>query len=222
MRWPLLLLVLISAPAAADRDNFYTDRPLDFSLRVGHRTLALNYGGTTVDTSVNRIGIIWRERFGERLQLGLAGGYSFLTQTNNPPTAGLELDGYHAGVVFDLDLLTLGQTGVSLQGAWLYQHVDHDDGTQQISIAWREPSVRLGADTAIGGGVRIYGGLRYGAIDGQQRLSGTLNETRTIQQTSRTGGFAGIKLSLEGNGYVGVDAVSGIDRGVSLYFGRLF
>ena len=222
MRWSILLLAFVSTAATAESDNFYTDRPLDFSLSLGHHTLTLDYGGTNVDTSVDRIGVAWRERFGERLQLGLVGGYSFLTQTNNPPTAGLELDGYHAGFSFDLDLLTLRRASVSLRGAWLYQKMDHDDGMQQISISWREPSVRLDAAAAIGGGVRVYGGLRYGTIDGTQRLSGTLNETRAIKQTDRTGGFIGLELGLEDNGYVGVSAASGFDRSVSLYFGRLF
>lgn len=222
MKWPVLLLALISTTAAAESGDFYADRPLDFTLSLSHHTLTLDYGGTRVDTGVDRIGLAWRERFSDRLQLGLIGGYSFLTQTNNPPTAGLELDGYHAGFLFDLDLLTFKHSSVSLHGAWLYQKMDHNDGTQQVSISWREPSVQLGAAASVGDGVRVYGGLRYGTIDGQQRLSGTLNETRAIQQTERAGGFAGLELELEEDGYVGVAAASGFDRRVSLYFGRLF
>lgn len=223
MRWSALLLAFVATMAAADNGNPYTDRPLDFSLRFSHHTLVLDYGGgTNVDTAVDRIGIVWREAFGKRLQLGLIGGYSFLTQTDNPPTAGLELDGYHAGFLADVDLLALGNTRVSVHGAWLYQKMDSDVGAQRTSIAWREPSLRLAATSAIGGGVQVYGGLRYGTIDGQQRLSGTLNETRTVTQTDRTGGFVGVALDLEGNGYVGISAASGIDRHTTLYFGRHF
>jgi hypothetical protein len=223
MRWSALLFAFVATTAAADNGNPYTDRPLDFSLRFSHHTLELDYGGgITVDTAVDRIGIVWREAFGERLHLGLTGGYSYLTQTDNPPTAGLELDGYHAGFLADVDLLAFGNTRVSVRGAWLYQKMDSNDGTQRVSIAWREPSLRLAATTAIGGGVQVYGGLRYGTIDGQQRLSGTLNETRTITESDRTGGFVGVALGLEGNGYVGISAASGIDRHAMLYFGRRF
>lgn len=222
MKWPILLLAFVSTTATAASDDLYADRPLDFRVSLGHHTLTLDYGGSTVGTAVDRIGLLWRERFSERLQLGLVGGYSFLTQTDNPATAGLQLNGYHAGFLFDLDLWTFRRTSVSLRGAWLYQKVDHDDGTQQVSISWREPSLQLGAAALVGDGVRVFGGLRYGTIDGEQRLSGTLNETRALKQTGRAGGFAGLELELEENGYVGVAAASGFDRSVSLYFGRLF
>lgn len=222
MKWWPLLLAGISSAAAADNGDFYTERPLDFSLGFEHRTLALDYGGATVDTAIDRIGVVWRERFGDRLDFGLIGGYSYLTQTNNAATAGIELNGYHAGVSFDLDLLAYETTKLTVQGMWVYQRLDHDDGSEQVVISWRQAEARLVAATAIGGGVNVYGGLRYGAIDGEQRLSGTVNETRTIQGVDRTGGVVGLELRLERNGYVGISAASGVDRGVNLYFGRVF
>lgn len=216
---PLLLLAIVTTTARAD---MYVEPPVDFSLRFSHHELTLDYGTSRVATQVNRVGIDWRERYGERLVLGLTGGYSFLTQTDNPPTAGRELRGYHAGVLMDVDLIARPRYGASLEAAWLYQNVDTDDGAQRVDIAWREPSVRLRAGAAVGDGVRAYAGVRYGAIDGQQRLSGTINETRTIQETDRSGGFAGLELTLEGNGYVGISAASGPDRQVDIYFGRQF
>jgi len=217
LTWALFLL---TTAAAADT-SLYTDRPLDFSLQLSHHTLDLDYGGTLVDTTVDRIGIVWRERFSDRLQLGLVGGSSYLTQSNNPPLAGRELSGYHAGLVLDFDLLTLKRGSLSLHGSWLYQKMD-DDGTQQAVISWREPSVGLRAAVAVGGGLSLYGGARYGYIDGTQRLTGPINETRKIEQKDRTGGFVGIALELEGNGYIGAMTATGIDRQTSLYFGRRF
>lgn len=216
---PFLFFVAMTTTAHAD---IYTDRPLDFSLHFSHHELTLDYGTARVATQVDRIGVDWRERYGRNLQLGLVGGYSFLTQTDNPQTAGRELRGYHAGAVLDLDLLARERYGASLEARWLYQKVDTNDGAQSVDISWREPSVRLRAGVAVTDGVRAYAGIRYGAIDGQQRLSGAINETRTIQETKRTGGFAGLELSLEGNGYVGVAAASGPDRYVGIYFGREF
>lgn len=222
MRWLFLPCFFLSAAAAAADGYPYTDRPLDFSLIFSHHTLALDYAGTPVDTSVDRVGIAWRERFGERLQLGLLGGYAFLTQSNNPPVAGQELNGYHAGFSLDLDLFRRARAGVSLHGAWLYQKVDQGDATQQAVISWREPWVELLADVTAGAGLRLYGGVRYGAIDGTQRLSGTLNETRSITETDRTGGVVGVQLELEGNGYIGAATASGPDRRTEIFFGRRF
>jgi hypothetical protein len=222
VRWLFVPCFFLSAAAAAADGYPYTDRPLDFSLIFSHHTLALDYGGPHVDTSVDRVGIAWRESFGQRLQLGLLGGYSFLTQSNNPPVAGQELNGYHAGFSLDLDLIRRARGGVSLHGAWVYQKVDHSDGTQQVVITWREPWLELRADVLVGGGLRLYGGVRYGTIDGTQRLSGTLNETRSITETDRTGGVIGAQLELEGNGYIGAAAASGPDRRTEIFFGRRF
>lgn len=221
-----LLLIALALPwaAAADENavSLYAERPLDFSLHFSQASLDLDDGNTRIDTTVERIGVAWRERYGERLQLGLFGGYAFLTQDNSPATAGRELDGYHAGFSLDLDLLTTEHVTLFLAAAWLYQRVDDGDDSQRVIISWNEPGVRLGARGLLGAGVRAYGGVRYADIDGRQRLSGTLNETRDIEQTDRTGGFFGLELLLEGDGYVGLAAESGPDREVSLYFGRRF
>lgn len=222
MRWVPFLSLFLGATAAAADSGLYAERPPDFSLSVSHHRLDLNYGGTSVDTTVDRIGVAWRERFGERLELGLAGGYSFLTQSNNPPLAGRELSGYHAGFLLDLDLLTYARGRLSLHGAWLYQKMDDDNGTQQIVISWREPSATLRASARISDALDVFGGIRYGVIDGTQRLEGTINETREISQTDRSGGFAGVQLNLEDNGYLGVTTATGIDRYTSIYFGRRF
>ena len=222
MRWIFALCSFLSVATAVADGGPFTDRPLDFSLSLSQHKLSLDYGSNPIDTSVDRIGVAWRERFGERLQLGLAGGYSYLTQSNNPPLAGKELNGYHAGFLLDLELLAYARAGVSLHGSWLYQKVDHDDGMQQAVISWREPSARLQAHATLGGNVRVYGGARYGIIDGTQRLSGTLNETRAVTQTERFGGFVGVELLLEGNGYLGAATAGGPDRRTSIYFGRRF
>lgn len=216
-----LLATLCAAAAAADEPWIYPERPLDFSLTFSQHALDLDYGAGIVDTSVDRIGVSWRERYGERVELGLVLGYSFLTQGNNIVTAGRELDGYHAGITLDVDLLRTERTLVFAGASWLYQDVDDDDGAQHVEITWREPSVRLGISGSVGA-VRAYGGVRYADIDGRQRLSGTLNETRDIEETDSSGAFAGLELALDDDGYIGIMGQSGPDRIAGLYFGRRF
>ncbi len=220
-----LLLIALALPATAkaveSTAGLHPERPLDFSLYLLQARTDLDYGAARVDTTVDRLGIAWRERYGQRLHLGLFGGYAFLTQHNNAATAGRELNGYHAGFSFDLDLLASERAALFLAAAWLYQKVDDDDGAQRVVISWNEPSVRIGTSGLLGG-VRAYGGVRYGRIDGQQRLRGALDETRSVEKTNQTGAFFGLELNLERDGYVGVAGESGPDRRVSLYFGRRF
>lgn len=218
-----LILALLAAPVGADdRMHPYSDRPLDFALTLSNRSYDLNYGDSKVDTSVDRITASWRERYGEHLQLGLFGGPAYLTQTNNSATSGRQLNGYHAGISLDLDLMRTQWVDAFFSAVWLYQKVDHDDGAQQVVIATREPSARLGAGVSIAPNVRAYGGVRYGSIRGEQRVSGTLNETRTVRESEQAGGFVGLELTLDRDGYVGLAGESGIDRGVRISFGRRF
>jgi hypothetical protein len=221
-RFLWLIALLTTGVCAEDRDRRYDDRPIDFSLYFSHHAFDLDTAGTKIDTSADRVGVTYRERYGARLQLGLLGGYTVLTQDNNPATSGRELNGYHAGFSLDLDLLQGERVDSFMSARWLYQKVDHDDGSQRVTIVTREPSFRIGAGLALGYGVRAYGGLRYTRIDGEQRLSGTLNDTSVFEATRKAGGFAGVELRLEGNGYVGVATESGTDRNVAIYFGRRF
>lgn len=223
MKYLLWLLVFLTASACADDTALrHYDRPLDFSLALIHGTSDLDYGNTAVDTSFDRITLAWRERYGERLQLGLLGGPTRLTQSNNPATSGRELAGYHAGVSLDVDLARTNRFDAFFSANWIYQQVDDSNGTQKVVVNTREPNAQLGAGLTVGAGGRFYGGVRYSAINGEQRLSGTIDETRTIKETRRSGGFAGFEQTLEEDGYIGLAAQTGSNRTVSIYFGRHF
>ena len=217
-----LIGALYAGSAIAADGSPFSDRPLDFSLRVVDTELALDYGGTNVDTTLQRISIGWRERYGERLQLGLVGGPSYLTQRNNAATAGLELNGYHAAVSLDIGLYASPGARVDFNATYLYQRVDHDNAGQKVVIDWREPSAQLSAGAGLGAGLWVYAGARYGRIDGEQRRSGVQNETRTIARNAPAGALIGLELRLEHDGYIGLTGVSGVDRGVALYFGRRY
>lgn len=224
MKRALLVLPLLALAAPVSAQEWgapYADRPLDFSLRFARHKLDLAGNGAR-DTTLDRVGIGWRERYGERVQLGLFLEYASLTQENAPVTAGRELTGYHAGVSLDADLARLGPAALFLRATLGYLRVDDDDADQSVVISWTQPALRLGARGPLGARLRGYGGIRYGVIDGEVRLSGAENETRAFEEDDRVGGFAGLELLLEREGYVGVAAETGPDRTVSVYFGRDF
>jgi hypothetical protein len=218
---PLLLLPLCAAPCAEDRIHPY-DRPLDFTLTLSHHTLDLAYNGSNVDTAIDRASLSWRERYGERLQLGLIGGYTSLSQTNNAATSGHDLNGYHAGLSLNVDLWRTDRANSFFEALWLYQKVDHDSGSQRVEIVTYEPRARVGVGLALAPQIWSYAGVRYGAINGEQRQSGQITGTNKIKEARKTGGFAGFELRLEGDGYVGIAAESGVDRVFSIYFGRRY
>jgi len=209
---------LLAAPAAGEPYP-----PLDFALYVGHADIRFAYPAADVDTAIRRIGVGWREHYGERLRLGLFGGYSFVSQTGNAPTAGLDLDGYHVGVSFDLDLLQRRPFAIFAGASYMYERAKQEDATNHLRLTWTAPTVRVGALIRISETLRLTGGGQYGYVEGEERLRGSVNQTSRIERRHETGGFAALELTVDAQrGYVGIAGYSGAERGGTIYFGRQF
>lgn len=219
----LLILILPTLAEAAGplvpQDNNST---LDFSLRLARSKVPLDYGNRTNDTTSRWLGVSLREKAGKRVTLGMYGGYAWLTQTNNPVTAGIELSGYHAG--FSLHGILLEVQRASLYGAldYTYQKLDHKSDAQTVVIDWAQPQAQIGIVLTLAQKWRLYGGGSYGKIDGEERASGSVNHTLTFERGAQSGGFLGLDLNVESDGYVGVEARSGLTRGAEIYFKRRF
>jgi hypothetical protein len=48
--------------------------------------------------------LVLRQRVAEQIHLDVLGGGTALTQNDNPATAGLKPQGYHAGIALDVDI----------------------------------------------------------------------------------------------------------------------
>lgn len=68
------------------------------------------------------------------------------------------------------------------------------------------------------GATRFYGGVSYGAVDGTQRTTGTIDATTRFEILGKAGGFLGVDLRVEQDGYIGVEGRTGLDEGWLLYF----
>ena len=219
----LLILILPTLAEAAGplvpQDN---NSSLDFSLRLARSKIPLDYGNRTHDTTSRWLGVSLREKAGKRVTLGMYGGYAWLTQANNPVTAGIELGGFHAG--FSLHGILLEGQRAFLYGAldYSYQKVDRKSDLQTVVIDWVQPQAQLGVVLTLAQKWRLYGGGNYGKIDGEERASGSVNHTLTFERGAQSGGFLGFDLNVESDGYVGVEARSGLTRGAEIYFKRRF
>jgi hypothetical protein len=195
---------------------------LDFSLRFARTKMPLDYAGRTQDSTNSCLGVSLREQVSKRVTLGMYGGYAWLTQTNNPVTAGIELDGYHAG--FSLHAILLPGQRASLYGAldYSYQKMDHEGDTQKVVIDWTQSQAQIGVMLALAERWRLYGGGSYGKIDGEERASGSVDHTLSFERGAQSGGFLGLDLNVETDGYIGIEARSGLMRGGEIYFKRRF
>lgn len=180
------------------------------------------YRSGEIPTRVEHISLSWREAFTERLLLGLHGGYSFATQNDNLLTAGLELDGYHAGLALNFDL-TPPSTAVRVlaDATFTYQHVRHESTPQTVEIDWRESRLGFWASFPLGATFQVVAAARYGWTDGQQRASGIVNSSLDFEQR-QAGAVGGFNVSDGQRGSIGILGFKGLDQGWEAYFKRQF
>jgi len=216
--WLFPALVQAAGPLPPPHD----DKTLDFSLRMARAKSEFRYDTATADTTIKWLGLSVREKVSPRLELGMFGGYAYVTQYQHPLTAGMELDGYHAG--FSLHAVLLATPQATLYGVldYTYQKVEHKSDVQTVVIDWSEPHAQLGGIVPLAKRWRLFGGSNYGYIDGEERASGTTNHTVGFKRAARAGGFLGLDLQTDIDGYVGLEARSGLARGVEMYFKRRY
>lgn len=216
MAWPWLAN---AAGPLVPEDN---SQGPDFSLRLARAKAPFDYGVQAIDTASRWLGVSLREQASEHITLGMYGGYAYVTQTNNPVTAGIELDGYHAGFSLHAVLVTGQYATLFYALNYTYQKVDHKRDAQTVVLDWSEAQAQLGAIVTLNRKWRLYGGGSYGYIDGEERISGAINRTTNFERPARAGGFLGLDLNVDANGYVGVEAKTGLTRGAEIYFKRRY
>lgn len=226
MKWMMLLWLPLAmstpvkaAGPLAPADNSKT---VDFSLRLARAETPLDYGSRNIDTNSRWLGFSLREKVSERVTLGMYGGYAYVTQTNNPVTAGIELNGYHAGFSFHGIVITGQRASLFYTLDYTYQKVDHKGDTQTVVIDWFEPRAQIGGLVALSPHLRLYGGGSYGYIDGEERVSGGVNSTTNFSRDTRAGGFIGLDVNTDPDGYVGIEARTGLTRSMEIYFKRRY
>lgn len=218
----LLMIMPVLAEAAGPLTPDDRVAGPDFSLRFTRAKMPLDYGDRAYDTSSRWIGLSLREKAGQRVTLGMYGGYAYVTQTGNPVTAGMELDGFHAGFSLHGVMFENRRTTLFYAFDYTYQKVDHKGDTQTVVIDWSQSQAQLGAIVALAQNFRFYGGGSYGRLDGEERASGTINRTTEISRAARGGGFLGLDLTTDPDGYVGVEVRYGVIRGGEIYFKRRY
>lgn len=220
----LLLAAPLTHAADAPPGALAEHHWLDFGVQYSQTRAEFRYDGVEADTKVGRIGIVWREPFGERVLLGLLGGYTYVTQTGDPLTAGRDLDGYYAGVSADVTLARFARATVYVSARYVYEEVrdDSDDASSpSVELSWNDWRAALGASLRLSAATQLFAGADYGWKDGEERITGTLDATRRFER-SQPGAFLGIALNDNADGTIGIFARSGYERGAGIYFRRLF
>lgn len=194
---------------------------LEFALQGGRADMTFDYNGTKADTQVDMASLALRQRIAEQIHLGVLGGWTAVTQTDNPATAGWKPQGYHAGISLDVDILTRERWSAFGTVAYTYQSVEDDDASQAVRLNWGDWRAHLGGTFGLGT-TRFYGGASYGAVDGTQRTTGATDSKTPFEISGTAGGFLGVDLRVDQDGYIGIEGHTGLDEGWLLYFKHRF
>ncbi len=205
------------ATAAGPLPHYQDATTSEFTLQGGRADLALDYSGAKIDIQADMASLALRQRIADRVHLGLLGGWTAVTQTDSPLAAGLKPSGVHAGLSLDVDIITLERWSAFAGVAYTYRRVEDDAVGRAIRLDWDEWRAQLGGSIGLGT-LRFYGGASYGAVDGTQRTSGAADSTTDFEVSGKAGGFLGVDLRLDTDGYVGVEARTGLDEGWLVYF----
>jgi hypothetical protein len=216
----LPILAGAAGPPPEPSDRQY----LDFAVPFSRTSASFDYAdGTATDVTLRRVGLTWYERMLPRLELGLFGGLVFLGQADRAAHAGLEPDGYYAGLALRGVLAETSLLQLFVHAQYSYQRLRDDNGQRAVRMSWDQPQAQLGVAIRPGGLLHVYGGAVWTAIEGQERLSSAAATTTTrFDARRRTGGFVGLDLSVEPDGYVGMELRSGTERGGMVYFKKRF
>lgn len=195
---------------------------LDFALHFSRLKAELSDTQQAIDITAKHVGITSFDRGEGMLQPGLALGYAYIGTSNQPLTAGMELEGFYISPALRSVAIDTPRFTLTLTGAYLYQRVKDSNATQAVTLEWYQPQLDVDALWRITHQVGLIVGGQYGRIDADEKISGAVNQTVTLKKRSTLGSHAGLEFDLGGDGQVGFQLHHAIGDGVEIYFQRQF
>jgi hypothetical protein len=202
--------LLIAASAGATPAS----ASVDFALHLSRLDVPLNTG--------QQAGVISFDTGRHPLQPGLAVGYAYVSDNSQTVTAGMELEGFYLapalrGVLCDGPRLT-----ATLTAAYLYQRVKDSNATDSVTLEWQQPQLDLDVKYRIGRELVVLLGGQYGRIDVDEHITGSADQTFTLEHGAAAGYRAGLEVDLGDDGQVGILVHRALGDGVEIYFQRQF
>jgi len=212
----LALFIAISARAAP------VPAALDFALHLSRLDIPLNNGPQTINTTVKQLGVVSFDISQQTLQPGLGVGYAYASDSQQSVTAGMELVGFYIAPALRSVLLDGSRLTATLTATYLYQRVKDSNADQAVTLEWHQPQLDLKLKYRINRSIGLLLGGQYGRIDADEKLSGNINQTISLQNGPTLGYRAGLDMDVGGDGHVGVLVHRAIGDGLEIYFQQLF
>ena len=194
---------------------------LDFSLSIDILETTLANANTSTRIKFRRIGINSFDVPAQGIQLGGRLGYAYTSQDQVSATQGLDLNGYYLGLGMRWPMVEQAYLKMNFIADYLYQSVNGSSGEQSASRYWHEYRAGITLSTHIQP-VLITTGLYYEKIDATQEATGTIQETRFLDNDTKTQATLSLHYLLLDNEQVGLQLSAGSAKGISFIFQKLF
>lgn len=216
----LCLTLSLAKPALAT--NYHQEASpggFDFALDISNHHLDLDYAQITHDAELERLGISVFDTQDPRLEYGFLLGSSRLSVGDDANLAGINLDGYYAGLALHSHMGRNPQALLRVQ--YLYQEVSNLGGSQTAIMSWHEWQAGGAINLLLGNTLLLSAGLEQKGIDARQHLRGDVSLTQPIDKAEGFLTTVGASLLVE-NGRIELSVQRGITRGFRLSFARGF
>ena len=215
---PMLALAFYSQPSLAD----YQPGSIRYALDIERTKSDWQYGTSRFRSKQSLIGISWEEALAPRMKGGISIGYLDLSQPDNPIPAAQVTTGYYAGLNLSLLLLSTDSLQTTLYLDYSYRNSRGTQNSQTAEFVWYQSEAGLQLNWQFLRQTYLIVGGSYHLTDGEQRLSGTLNQVTVFEQDQHTGYQAGLAYQVDRSGAVGASWLGGNRDGVRIYFNRAF
>lgn len=174
------LLLVPAFTQAAYYPDFH--EPFNFSLLFSNSRVDLQTDSNRQRVSLDRISVAVLTFMVPQVQFGFITGSSNLSINNDPATAGMNLTGYHTGLLMRS---TLGSNPkVVFHADYIYQETKDETINQTATLRWHEWSAGISGKITLGHQLELGAGWEYDDVDAQRRATGGINETQNLNLKS--------------------------------------
>jgi hypothetical protein len=198
------------------------DKAFSFSLHLQRAETTLSYDSQQVDITTERIGIAMVDLDNPRLNLGFSLGQAYVSQADNPETAGLSLSGFYFGLLFRNILFDTPKLSSTLDTRYLFQHVSDENQGKNLTLEWHEFGFQLTVLAKFYSWMDLYGGFDYGLLDGSERITGANARTTNLKHDPGSGGFVGLRIKVDRGGYIGFEIQNTTANTTTIFFERRY
>ena len=210
------LLVLLTAPCLAMADR-YEDRQ-DFSLTVASGTTRWLYNDTPRETRLRSMTASWVQPMSPSLRGGLNLTYLDTSQATHPQAVGLNTAGDGLGIDLAMQLLNIAHFELGLRFAYDYARTGYKLDGQQIENTWTTTTLGLDAVLSLGKTLRLLAGTAWVSVEGEERLSGDVNQLTTFKEETSTAYYAGLSIRIDSRDHIDLRWTGGYQNGLVLGF----